>query len=110
MRAILQNLLSNAVKYGGAVPSIEVHVVFEAGQVAITVADKGIGIPEKDQKQLFKLFHRGSNTKHVPGTGLGLAIVQRFSDVLNGKLTFYSREGEGTRFTLALPYELLKAA
>jgi signal transduction histidine kinase len=102
--------LSNSVKYSGGVLSVEVHVEFEADQVAITVADKGIGIPEKDQKQLFKLFHRGSNTKHVPGTGLGLAIVQRFSDVLNGKLTFHSREGEGTQFTLALPYELPYAA
>jgi signal transduction histidine kinase len=105
-RAILQNLLSNAVKYsrGGGV-MVTILVEYQESGLAITVADDGIGIPEKDQGNLFELFHRGSNTKSVPGTGLGLAIVKRFVEALGGSVRFQSSEGEGSRFTIGLPYD-----
>jgi two-component system, sensor histidine kinase and response regulator len=106
LRAILQNLLSNAVKYSrGDRVTVTILIEYRGSGLEIAVADDGIGIPEKDQGNLFELFHRGSNTKSVPGTGLGLAIVKRFVKALGGSVRFQSSEGEGSRFTIALPYE-----
>ena len=70
-----------------------------------SVADTGIGIPEKDQAKLFDRFFRASNAnaQAIPGTGLGLAIVRAIVEGHGGELTFVSVEGEGTTMTITLP-------
>jgi two-component system, OmpR family, phosphate regulon sensor histidine kinase PhoR len=71
----------------------------------LTVADTGIGIPERDQKELFSRFFRASNAvdRSIPGTGLGLAIVRTIVDNHGGELTVTSQEGRGTTVVTRLP-------
>ncbi len=100
---IFTNLLSNAVKYSE--PGTTVHFGVERdGQDAVCIVrDRGIGISEDDQQQLFKAFHRGSNVGSRPGTGLGLLLVKRCAEMHGGKVQMHSRIGEGTKVTVKLP-------
>lgn len=103
LRHILTNLLGNAVKYSPA--GATVHLAVEAREhlALFFVRDRGIGIPEADQRQIFQAFHRGRNVGEVPGTGLGMVIVKHCVQLHGGKIAFESREGAGTTFTVALP-------
>ena len=104
LRHILLNLLSNAVKYSPEGQPIEFLVQPDDGCVVFTVRDHGIGIPESDQARLFDAFHRASNVGQTQGTGLGLLIVKRCVELLEGQVTFQSRQGAGTTFTVRLPW------
>lgn len=103
VRQILGNLLTNAVKY--SLPERPIDVVLFAGhkQALIQIRDQGIGIPEDEQQYLFTDFYRASNTSSIPGTGLGLTIVRRAVESLGGGISFESKVGEGTTFTVILP-------
>ena len=68
------------------------------------VQDAGMGIPLSDRRDLFKPFHRGRNVSNIPGTGLGLSIVKQFVDLQNGTIDVTSRQGQGTTFTVRLPW------
>lgn len=103
LRHILSNLLSNAIKYSPDGSTIVFTVHQEPEQVTFCVRDQGIGIPEADQARLFEPFHRADNVGSCPGTGLGLAIVKQSVDLHGGTITFESREGVGTAFTVSLP-------
>jgi PAS domain S-box-containing protein len=74
-------------------------------RLAISIHDTGVGIPEKDQHQLFETFTRGSETHHydTPGVGLGLAITRRLAELMEGSVSFSSREGVGSTFRVHLP-------
>jgi two-component system, OmpR family, phosphate regulon sensor histidine kinase PhoR len=102
---LLMNLLSNAVKFTPEGGRIRVGAAAEGAQTVLTVADTGIGIPERDQKELFSRFFRASNAveRSIPGTGLGLAIVRTIVDNHGGELTVASQEGKGTTVTSRLP-------
>jgi signal transduction histidine kinase len=101
----LINLGSNAVKFtpSGGRATIAAHQVDD--QVRITVADTGIGIPEKDLPDLFARFFRASNATAaaIPGTGLGLAIVRAIVEGHGGELEVDSVEDRGTVMTVVLP-------
>jgi len=106
----LQNLLSNAIKYGRG--DHEAHIEIEgrhvpepgsAGKVQLTVIDHGTGVPERDVKNLFEAFHRGSNAStNTPGNGLGLHLVDRIMKAQNGSVTYERAPDGGARFTLSL--------
>ena len=102
---LLMNLLSNAVKFTPEGGRIQVGAGAEGALAVLTVADSGIGIPERDQKELFTRFFRASNAieRSIPGTGLGLAIVRTIVDNHGGTLTVTSREGTGTTVSARLP-------
>lgn len=100
---ILTNLLSNGLKYSPADRVVNFTVTQQAQQVMFAIRDRGIGIPENEQKHLFDSFYRASNVGQVQGTGLGLAIVKQCVDFHNGQITFDSEAGEGTTFTVTLP-------
>jgi PAS domain S-box-containing protein len=100
---IFTNLLSNAVKYseGGATVYFSVE---QNGESAVcAVRDRGIGISEADQQELFQAFHRGGNVGSRPGTGLGLLLVRRCADLHGGMIKVQSKLGEGTTVTVTLP-------
>ena len=78
----------------------------ESETMEFRVQDNGIGIPEADRARLFEAFHRAHNVGDIPGTGLGMAIVKRAVDALDGTITFESRFGVGTTFTVRLPTAL----
>jgi CheY-like chemotaxis protein/anti-sigma regulatory factor (Ser/Thr protein kinase) len=104
LRQVLLNLVSNAIKYNRRGGHVEVTVEPDGEQLAIVVADTGIGLSAQQQAQLFRPFSRvGAETTEVPGTGLGLSIARRLTELMGGTLEAASRPGEGSRFTLRLP-------
>ncbi len=103
LRQILSNLLSNAIKYSPEGGKIQFDLIFEQDTVTFHLQDEGIGIPLKDQAQLFDAFFRSSNVETISGTGLGLAIVKRCVDIHKGQITVESEVGVGTTFRVILP-------
>ena len=97
---IFTNLLSNAAKYSEAGATVHFLVGRNESDAVCVIRDRGIGIPEEDQQQLFKAFHRGSNVGTRPGTGLGLLLVKRCADLHGGKVQVESKFGEGTTVTV----------
>jgi signal transduction histidine kinase/HPt (histidine-containing phosphotransfer) domain-containing protein/ActR/RegA family two-component response regulator len=107
---ILLNLSGNAVKFteSGEVVLIT-RVQRDDGEhvlLRITVQDSGIGLSEEQQRRLFNAFAQGdaSMTRRFGGTGLGLAICQRLTGLMGGRIEVQSRPGEGSAFTLHLPF------
>lgn len=94
------NLVSNAVKYSGEDTYIEFSTEIEGDTFVVTVKDNGIGIPKEDQKNLFEPFFRAHNTGNIPGTGLGLNIVQRYVDLMDGKMEYWSEINQGATFKM----------
>jgi two-component system sensor histidine kinase ResE len=107
LQLIFENLISNAIKYSHPESSVTVTLSKDepAGTATIVVSDKGIGIPEAQYEQIGKKLFRGSNAKvsDTDGNGLGLYISQLATETIGASLTFKSKEGEGTAFTLVLP-------
>jgi two-component system, OmpR family, sensor histidine kinase SenX3 len=102
----LRNLLENAVAYSPDKTRVEVSVRLAPGDaVEISVADQGIGIPERDLERIFERFYRvdPARSRATGGTGLGLAIVKHVTAAHGGKVTVVSTEGAGSAFTLRLP-------
>lgn len=101
LRNIFLNLITNAIKYSDN--DIFISTLVDNDSVHIDFIDKGIGIPEDEQKYLFNKFFRAKNVKNIQGTGLGLTIVKHYVDLLRGDITFESKLGEGSKFHLSLP-------
>ena len=110
---VVTNLMGNAIKFtpeGGTVtlavdptrmdPDISLKPC-----IAISVKDTGAGISPEDQSRIFQKFEQGSAPapKHMSSTGLGLTIAKEIVDLHRGKIWVESTEGEGSRFTFALP-------
>jgi signal transduction histidine kinase len=100
---IFTNLLSNAVKYSEPGATVAFAVEQDGQDAMCVVRDRGIGISENDQEQLFKAFHRGGNVGTRPGTGLGLLLVKRCVQLHGGSVQVKSKIGEGTAVIVKLP-------
>ncbi len=103
LRNILFNLISNASKYSEQDKKIYLECQRQNDNIVFNIRDEGIGIPEDDFKHMFDRFFRASNAGNTQGTGLGLNIVKRYADLLGGSVTFTSRFGEGSIFSIAIP-------
>jgi signal transduction histidine kinase/DNA-binding response OmpR family regulator len=105
LRQMLVNLLSNALKFTEMGGQIGLKVNHWAGWIAFTVWDTGIGIPADKQHLIFQKFQQLENplTRRFEGTGLGLVLTQRLARLHGGDVTFTSKEGQGSQFTLLLP-------
>jgi signal transduction histidine kinase len=101
----LANLVDNAIKYAGDRKAITIEAGLVDGRLALTVADGGIGIPEREQARIFEKFYRigRSETQGRRGSGVGLALVRHIALAHGGRVTVSSAPGEGSRFTLWLP-------
>jgi signal transduction histidine kinase/tetratricopeptide (TPR) repeat protein len=101
------NLLNNAVKFSPENPDISVGVIFEKGNIIISVKDKGIGIPEDEIDKIFDKFYQGKNSHEltVKGTGLGLTLVKHIAEAHEGWVSVKSKQGAGSTFSLILPYQ-----
>lgn len=104
LRNIMFNLISNASKYSDEGKKIELICEQKKTSLSLTVKDRGIGIPLEDQKHLFDRFFRASNSGNIQGTGLGLNIVKRYTELLNGTLSFESEPDKGSAFTIEIPF------
>jgi two-component system sensor histidine kinase SenX3 len=102
----LRNLLENAVAYSPERTRVVVSASRNGARTAqISVADQGIGIPERDLERIFERFYRvdPARSRATGGTGLGLAIVKHVMAAHRGKVAVWSQEGVGSTFTLQMP-------
>jgi len=105
LRQMLVHLLSNAFKFTETSGEIGLRVSRWEGWIAFTVWDTGIGIPEHQQHLIFQKFQQLENplTRQFEGTGLGLVLTRALARLHGGDVSFLSREGKGSQFTLLLP-------
>lgn len=103
VKNILINLASNAIKYSPENSEIRIVAEEHPDHFEIRIIDQGMGIPKADQEHLFERFFRAHNAVNIQGTGLGLHIVQKYVDLLNGAITFESKENQGTTFIVTIP-------
>ncbi len=101
----LRNLLENAIAYSPDKTRVMISASRDARAAQISVADQGIGIPERDLQRIFERFYRvdPARSRATGGTGLGLAIVKHVMAAHRGKVTVWSEEGVGSTFTLQMP-------
>jgi two-component system phosphate regulon sensor histidine kinase PhoR len=102
----LLNLMANAIKFNRPGGEVRVRAANnEDGQIAITIADTGVGIPSQDLPRIFERFYRvdKARSRQVGGTGLGLSIVKHVVERMNGTVGVESQLGRGSTFTLLLP-------
>ena len=99
------NLIENAVKYSDSGTSVQVRARRIDDWVEISVADQGVGIPQRDLDRVFERFYRvdRARSRSTGGTGLGLAIVRHVASNHGGDVSVTSVEGEGSTFVLRLP-------
>jgi len=99
------NLLTNAVKYSPQRTETTAWVVKSGGLVRIAVKDQGIGMDQKEVKQIFQKFYRTKKAEESgeAGTGIGLSIVQQIVEQHGGRIDVTSQPGAGSCFTLVLP-------
>ena len=102
---VIDNLVINARKYAHEHTTIRLAVSRNNRLVVISVADEGMGIPDKDQEFLFDPFFRASNANSINGTGLGLPFVKQIVERHGGTIRVSSRENVGTTFFVELPDE-----
>lgn len=102
---VIFNLLDNAIKYSKETKKIKITLSEQENFVSLSVEDKGIGIPEGYQKEIFGKFIRvpQKDIHDVKGYGLGLAQVAEVVKAHNGKISLESQIGQGSVFTIKLP-------
>jgi signal transduction histidine kinase len=102
---VLANLLRNALRYTPEGGLISLSAFASDREVAVEVADTGVGIPPEELPHVFDRFYRGgpARDRASGGAGLGLAIVREFVEAMGGKVTANSTIGEGSRFRFTLP-------
>jgi two-component system phosphate regulon sensor histidine kinase PhoR len=105
LNEVITNLIDNAIKYSEDDKSLGIETRLENNQVILLISDKGIGIPEEQQKYIFDKFYRGSETEvhNIKGSGLGLAIVKHIIEGHNGKIVVDSTSGKGSTFRISFP-------
>jgi CheY-like chemotaxis protein/anti-sigma regulatory factor (Ser/Thr protein kinase) len=108
VRQMLINLLNNAVKFTPAGGKVTLAVTrdLDRSLLQFKVIDTGIGIAQENMPKLFQSFVQidSSLSRQYNGTGLGLALVKRLVEAQNGNIKVTSTPGQGSCFTITLPY------
>lgn len=101
----ISNLVENAIKYNVDDGWVRVSIDADHKYFYVTVADSGMGIPEESLDRIFERFYRvdKSHSREIGGTGLGLAITRSTIAMHHGVIKVFSREGEGTTFSVRIP-------
>ena len=101
----MANLVDNAIKYSADDRALTISARLVNGRLALSVADRGIGIPKAEQDRIFEKFYRAerSDTQGRRGSGVGLALVRHVAQAHGGAVTVESAPGVGSRFTFWLP-------
>lgn len=105
-RRVLINLLGNALKFTHQGGVTVLLAGTDHGTLEVSVRDTGIGIPEEKLAAIFEPFRQvdSSTSRHYGGTGLGLTITRSILETLHGAITVASTPGEGSTFTVTLPF------
>ncbi|MBT3360061.1 MAG: transporter substrate-binding domain-containing protein, partial [Rhodospirillales bacterium] len=118
LRQILFNIAGNATKFTETTPDKKGVVMVSADHLAgenekqakvrFSINDNGIGMSKSVVAGLFKPFTQAesSTTRRFGGTGLGLSICKNLTDIMNGEIEVESVEGEGSTFSITLPFEI----
>jgi len=101
----LRNLIDNALKYSPNDSTVQVQWQRENNHAAISVIDRGVGIPQAEQQAIFRKFVRGRSAidANIKGTGVGLSMVQEIAVAHGGEIRLNSEVQRGSAFTLVLP-------
>ncbi len=104
-RSIVDNLIGNAVNYTPENGAIHIELNSTDDEIALSVSDTGIGIPNDQLEQIFQRFYRvnKARTMNIGGSGLGLAIVRRLVELHGGTIHVSSVEEQGSTFQIILP-------
>ncbi|MEG8946670.1 sensor histidine kinase [Rosettibacter firmus] len=104
LKQILMNLFLNSIKFSPDGGQILLTIKKENNFLVFSIRDEGIGIDEKEIKNLYKPFYRAKNAENIPGLGLGLAIVYKLVKLHEGKIKCYSSLNKGTEFQVFIPF------
>ena len=101
----VNNLIENAVKYNYDNGWVRVSLNADHKFFYVKVSDSGVGIPEDEQENVFERFYRvdKARSRETGGTGLGLSITRNAILMHRGAIKIYSKEKEGTTFTVRIP-------
>lgn len=110
VKLVVENLISNSVKYIATRGKIEIRIKKSKGFSVFSIKDNGVGIPQKQQRQVFDKFFRSDNILkyQTEGTGLGLYIAKNIIEQIGGRIWFKSKEDVGTLFSFSLPLKSCK--
>ncbi len=104
LQQLFGNLISNALKYSPGEQYLRVALATGNGHATVKVTDRGIGVPRREHRQIFKKFYRSASAASTAtGSGIGLAIVDHVARAHGGTVTVASDSGCGTTFTVTLP-------
>lgn len=105
LKLLFQNLLINAIKYQKSDVKPIVNISFESNHLEnkFTIHDNGIGIEEKHQKSIFKLFQRLHNSSKYEGSGIGLAKCKKIIELHKGAIWVESKLNQGSKFHFVIP-------
>jgi signal transduction histidine kinase len=106
MKKVLSNLVENAIKYSPEKSKILITSEEVDNKVVLQVSDQGMGIDPEDLPNIFMKFFRSKNAKSSPvkGSGLGLYLAKYFVELHGGSISVESALGQGTTFTVELPF------
>jgi signal transduction histidine kinase len=106
LEKIVINLQFNALKFTPAGGRVELNVSKGGEDLVLRVSDTGIGIPAKDLPNMFSRFFQvdSSSRRKYQGVGIGLALVKELTELHGGTVAVDSVEGQGTTFTIRMPY------
>lgn len=104
-RRVFENLFNNALRYTNNGDSITLTSYNTENTVVYKISDTGIGIDEKDLKNIFNMFYRGTNSRREEGMGIGLSVVQNIIETHGWKISVDSKKNVGTTFTIIIPIE-----
>jgi signal transduction histidine kinase len=102
---LVRNLVDNAIRYTKPGGRVDVSVMSDGGEVVLSVADTGVGIPTRELPRIFERFYRvdRARSRETGGTGLGLSIVKHVVENHGGTVSVTSELGRGTCFEVRLP-------
>ena len=105
LERMMFNIVGNAIKFTKEGGSVTISTGVKDANVAVTVADTGIGIPSTEIPKVFDQFYRGSNAVQavIPGSGLGLSIVQAIVDHHDGQIEIVPNTAGGVTVTVTMP-------
>ena len=104
IQQVLYNLIDNAIKFSENNSSVTIEVTLKNDKAFVSIKDRGIGIPRKEQNKIWERFYKSdlSRGKDKKGTGLGLSIVKEVIQAHNEHINVISTEGVGTEFIFSL--------
>ena len=104
MQDLFLNLIQNGIKYNkNSKPTITIKAIENENENIISISDNGIGIPKKNQSEIFEVFKRLHAKSEYEGTGIGLAICKKIVDQNNGRIWVESDLNKGSTFYISFP-------